>query len=246
MPCKLVVPHWDGTLTRHMWHERWDLSFLCLNKCHMSEATTCEGLTRSTSHYTFFEILNRGNHLFGGPDYGLIIHGCTTSDNWPLLCCHSLTTVSENQIMFVIIADHLMRISLHIHSLHLSYLHPFGVTFASLVENYKGNVSLIQCQTVVPMPHMIPRGCTLPTLVFFWLCHQKVDISAIEFNVDIQIGFRMSCNNFGETLLLHLVLLIRVCKISENVQKYWRREPRVGTEGSIGVLPNVEHEWAFS
>lgn len=41
----------------------------------------------------------------------------------------------------------------------------FGVTFASLVEIYKDNVSLIQCQTAGPVPHMIPRGCTLPTLV---------------------------------------------------------------------------------
>lgn len=113
----------------------------------------------------------------------------------------------------------------------LTAMNHFGVTFASLVDIYKGN--------------MIPRGCTLPTLVFFWLCHQKVDISAMEFDVHIQIDVRMNRNNFGETLLLHLVPLIRVCKLSENVQNYWRREPRVGTEGSIGVLSNVEHEWAL-
>lgn len=80
---------------------------------------------------------------------------------------------------------------------------------------------------------------------FSWLCHQKVDISAMEFDVHIQIDVRMNRNNFGETLLLHLVPLIRVCKLSENVQNYWRREPRVGTEGSIGVLSNIEHEWAL-
>lgn len=42
----------------------------------------------------------------------------------------------------------------------------------------------------------------------------------MEFDVHIQIDVRMNRNNFGETLLLHLVLLIRVCKLSENVQNY--------------------------
>lgn len=63
----------------------------------------------------------------------------------------------------------------------------------------------------------------------------------MKFDANIQIHIRMN-RKIGETLLLHLVLLICICKLSENVQKYRRRETRVGTEGSIGVLSDAEHK----
>lgn len=41
----------------------------------------------------FFEILIRGTRLFWDPDYGLLIHDCTTSENLPLFQCQSFITV---------------------------------------------------------------------------------------------------------------------------------------------------------
>lgn len=57
--------------------------------------TTCEGLPLPASHYTFFEIHNRGDHLFWDPDYELLMNDCTTSDTVPLLEHEPLITLTE-------------------------------------------------------------------------------------------------------------------------------------------------------